>query len=60
MFAKVLKHFTNVLGPSYTFTNALNEIRELDQYKGKDENVYFYKLIAAWNQDLLKFNQESH
>lgn len=31
---------------------------ELDKYKGKDENVYFYKLIASWNQDLLKFNQE--
>lgn len=31
---------------------------ELDKYKTKDKNEYFYKLIATWNPDLLKFNRE--
>ncbi|KXY84886.1 protein rep [Bacillus sp. FSL W7-1294] len=31
---------------------------ELDKYKTKDKNEYFYKLIARWNPDLLKFHQE--
>ncbi|MEK4614496.1 protein rep [Bacillus sp. FSL K6-0067] len=31
---------------------------ELDKYKTKDKNEYFYKLIARWNSDLLKFYQE--
>lgn len=31
---------------------------ELDKYKMKDKNEYFYKLIARWNSDLLKFHQE--
>src|SRR5699024_1528345 len=31
---------------------------ELDKYKSKDKNEYYYKLIAKWNDDLLKFNQE--
>ncbi|MES5943919.1 MULTISPECIES: protein rep [unclassified Bacillus cereus group] len=31
---------------------------ELDKYKNKDKNEYFYKIIAKWNSDLLKFHQE--
>lgn len=31
---------------------------ELDRYKSKDKNEYFYKIIATWNPDLLKFNRE--
>lgn len=31
---------------------------ELDKYKGKDQNEYFYRLIAKWDNDLLKFNRE--
>ncbi|MEK4504384.1 protein rep [Bacillus sp. FSL R12-0069] len=31
---------------------------ELDKYKSKDKNEYFYKIIATWNPDLLKFNRE--
>ncbi|MDA1937193.1 protein rep [Bacillus thuringiensis] len=31
---------------------------ELDKYKSKDKNEYFYKIIANWNPDLLKFNRE--
>ncbi|EJR48171.1 hypothetical protein IIO_06654 [Bacillus cereus VD115] len=31
---------------------------ELDKYKSKDKSEYFYKIIAKWNPDLLKFNQE--
>jgi plasmid rolling circle replication initiator protein Rep len=31
---------------------------ELDKYKGKDKNEYFYKILATWNPDLLKFNRE--
>lgn len=31
---------------------------ELDKYKGEDKNEYFYKLIASWNKDLLKFDKE--
>jgi plasmid rolling circle replication initiator protein Rep len=31
---------------------------ELDKYKSKDKNGYFYKIIATWNPDLLKFNRE--
>ncbi|OQR53091.1 protein rep [Bacillus sp. CDB3] len=31
---------------------------ELDEYKTKDKNEYFYKIIARWNSDLLKFHQE--
>lgn len=31
---------------------------ELNKYKTKDKNEYFYKLIARWNPDLLKFHQE--
>lgn len=31
---------------------------ELDKYKTKDENEYFYKLLATWDRDLLKFNKE--
>lgn len=31
---------------------------ELDKYKSKDKNEYFYKIIAKWNPDLLKFHQE--
>ncbi|MCI4601790.1 protein rep, partial [Escherichia coli] len=31
---------------------------ELDKHKTKDKNEYFYKLIATWNPDLLKFNRE--
>ncbi|MFB9758325.1 protein rep [Ectobacillus funiculus] len=34
------------------------ESGELDKYKGKDQNQYFYKLIAMWNKDLMKFEQE--
>lgn len=34
------------------------ETGELDKHMGKDQNEYFYKLIATWNADLLKFNQE--
>lgn len=31
---------------------------ELDKHKSKDKNEYFYKIIARWNSDLLKFHQE--
>lgn len=31
---------------------------ELDKYKSKDKNEYFYKIIATWSPDLLKFNRE--
>ena len=31
---------------------------ELDKYKTKDINEYYYKLLVKWNPDLLKFNQE--
>ncbi|QWI46937.1 protein rep [Bacillus mycoides] len=31
---------------------------ELDKYKSKDKSEYFYKIIARWNSDLLKFYQE--
>lgn len=31
---------------------------ELDKYMSEDQNEYFYRLIATWNADLLKFNQE--
>lgn len=31
---------------------------ELEKYKTKDTNEYYYKLLAKWNPDLLKFNQE--
>lgn len=31
---------------------------ELDKYKTKDINEYYYKLLAKWNPDLLKFNRE--
>ncbi|MEK4504377.1 protein rep [Bacillus sp. FSL R12-0069] len=31
---------------------------ELDKYKTKDKNEYFYKIIARWNPDLLKFHQD--
>lgn len=31
---------------------------ELDKYKSKDKNEYFYRIIATWNPDLLKFNRE--
>lgn len=34
------------------------ESGELDKYKSKDKNEYFYKIIATWNPDLLKFNRE--
>ncbi len=30
---------------------------ELDKYKSKDKNEYFYKIIAKWNSDLFKFHQ---
>ncbi|MED2694144.1 protein rep [Bacillus thuringiensis] len=31
---------------------------ELDKFMSKDQNEYFYKLLATWNKDLMKFNQE--
>lgn len=31
---------------------------ELDKYRSKDKNEYFYKILATWNPDLLKFNRE--
>ncbi|TKC15605.1 protein rep [Bacillus paranthracis] len=31
---------------------------ELDKYKSKDKNEYYYRLIAMWNKDLMKFEQE--
>ncbi|WP_113622498.1 protein rep, partial [Staphylococcus aureus] len=31
---------------------------ELDKYKSKDKNEYYYRLIAIWNKDLMKFEQE--
>lgn len=31
---------------------------ELDKYKSKDENEYFYKIIAKWNPNLLRFHQD--
>ncbi|MED2991623.1 protein rep, partial [Bacillus thuringiensis] len=31
---------------------------ELDKYKSTDKSEYFYKIIARWNSDLLKFYQE--
>ena len=31
---------------------------ELDKYKSGDKNEYFYKIIAKWNLDFLKFHQE--
>ncbi len=31
---------------------------ELDTYKTKDQNEYFYKLLATWNKDLLKFSKD--
>lgn len=31
---------------------------ELDKYKSKDKNEYFYKIILTWNPDLFKFNRE--
>ncbi|MED3275672.1 protein rep [Bacillus thuringiensis] len=31
---------------------------ELDKYKSKDKNEYFYKIIAKWNSDLLRFHQD--
>ncbi|PDZ75798.1 replication protein, partial [Bacillus cereus] len=34
------------------------ESGELDKYKSKDKNEYFYKLIVKWNSDLLKFHQD--
>lgn len=34
------------------------ESGELDKQLSEDQNEYFYKLIAAWDPDLLKFNQE--
>jgi len=34
------------------------ESGELDKYKSKDKNEYFYKIIATWSPDLLKFNRE--
>lgn len=34
------------------------ESGELDKYKSKDKNEYFYKIISTWNPDLFKFNRE--
>ncbi|MGH0951350.1 protein rep [Bacillus mycoides] len=34
------------------------ESGELDKYKTKDKNEYFYKILVTWNSDLLKFNRE--
>lgn len=31
---------------------------ELDKYKSIDKNEYYYRLIAMWNKDLMKFEQE--
>ncbi|MED2720517.1 protein rep, partial [Bacillus thuringiensis] len=31
---------------------------ELDKYKSTDKNEYYYRLIAMWNKDLMKFEQE--
>ncbi|QDZ77204.1 protein rep [Bacillus cereus] len=31
---------------------------ELDKYKSKDESEYFYKIIAKWNPNLLRFHQD--
>ncbi|OTW48876.1 replication protein [Bacillus thuringiensis serovar silo] len=31
---------------------------KLDKYKSKDKNEYFYKIIAKWNSDLLRFHQD--
>ena len=43
------------LGKEYA---AKYEAGELDKYKGKDNNEYYYMLLAKWNKDALRFDKE--